>query len=57
MKQIIEYKLVSGSSLVALEASVNEMIQNGYQPYGIPFTIAGQRFNYVAQAMVKTTDV
>ena len=34
MKKIIEYKIASGESKYELQEEVNELIKQGWQPYG-----------------------
>ncbi len=47
---VTNYKLAEGPDTPALEASVAALIVAGYQPYGFPMVVEGDR---VAQAMVQ----
>ena len=58
--KIQEYRTVAEVSLEALDATVNDLIRNGFQPYGDPYTISnvkGRKENFVAcQAMVRESE-
>lgn len=56
--KIIEYKTVHGSSVNELDVRVNEMLRDGFQPFGSPYLsdreIEGKVDTFAAyQAMVK----
>jgi len=50
--KIIEYKTVEGENPAHLDRQVKDLISEGYQPYGNPYTANKQ----VCQAMIKTND-
>ena len=58
--KIQEYRTVAEGSLEALDGTVNDLINNGFQPYGNPYTISnvkGRKENFVAcQAMVRLSE-
>jgi hypothetical protein len=54
--KIQEYKTVTGEKLEDLDAAVNALIQEGFQPFGSPYIIGnldGNVFAPICQAMVK----
>lgn len=50
MSRVVEYDLASAADSQQLKTKVNERIAEGWQPYGTPFTHAGQ----IVQALVLT---
>jgi len=55
-----EYKTASGETADQLDASVNQLIKEGYQPYGVPY-FAGSKGQVntplFCQAMVKVSEL
>jgi hypothetical protein len=51
--KIIEYKTVEGETPGKLDQQIKDLIAEGYQPYGNPYTASKQFY----QAMIKTTDL
>jgi Domain of unknown function (DUF1737) len=52
--KITEYKTALGQTVEQLDADVNRLIQEGYQPYGGPYYVAARDqtgFASVCQAM------
>lgn len=57
MKKIIDYEIIATSSFVGVNEIVNRMIDEGWQPYGIPWDMRmGPEVYFSAQAMVKYKD-
>ena len=52
MSRIAEYNMITASDSKQLADKVNEKIAEGWQPYGDPFSYAGQ----LLQAVVLTAD-
>jgi hypothetical protein len=52
MKRIVEYSTARDSSIKDLDRIVNELIDQGFQPYGSPYVTEGDEF-LACQAMVK----
>jgi hypothetical protein len=54
-KKIIDYKIIDGSSHTILEANVNRLIKDGYQPHGnIYASLTGN--SLFLQPMIKYDD-
>ncbi|MGA3284715.1 MAG: hypothetical protein ABSD57_09695 [Verrucomicrobiota bacterium] len=55
--KIEEYKTASGYTLPGLDKNVNQLIKDGFQPFGNPYYAAGQSDKHAdtsfCQAMVK----
>jgi hypothetical protein len=52
MKRIVEYATARDSNLKGLDKIVNELIEQGFQPFGSPYLTDGDEF-LACQAMVK----
>ena len=52
MSRIVQYEIVSAGSSGSLARKVNEMLQEGWQPHGSPFTDLGS----VLQTLVRTSE-
>jgi len=57
-QKIVDYKLVSHDNYSYLDKFVNKSMDEGYEPYGHPFSSGGtdqmgRTFSVVHQAMVK----
>jgi hypothetical protein len=55
-----EYKTATGRTIDELDASVNQLIKDGYQPYGVPYYAGsnGQdNLSLFCQAMVKISEL
>lgn len=52
MKQIIEYTTIRESNFESLDMKVNELIEQGFQPFGSPYVTDNGDF-LACQAMVK----
>jgi Domain of unknown function (DUF1737) len=53
MKQITEYKTARGSNIEELDAKVNELIQQGFQPFGSPYLAQGDDSLTCYRALVR----
>jgi hypothetical protein len=55
-----EYKTATGETVAKLDACVNQLIKEGYQPYGVPY-FAGSKGQdnppLFCQAMVKVSEL
>jgi hypothetical protein len=53
--KIISYKTIRSNSHSSLDSAINELIAEGWQPYGSPYTSASQGggTNYVYQALIR----
>ena len=56
MKTITEYTTARGDSIKDLDAAVNALIQNGYQPFGSPYVTESNNEFLACQAMVKVAE-
>ena len=52
MKRITEYTTARDSNIKDLDRIVNEMIEQGFQPFGSPYVTEGDEF-LACQAMVR----
>jgi len=52
MKRITEYSTARDSNIKDLDRIVNEMIEQGFQPFSSPYVTEGDEF-LACQAMVK----
>jgi hypothetical protein len=55
-----EYKTATGETTDQLDASVNQLIKEGYQPYGVPYYAGSQdqdNPSLFCQAMVKVSEL
>ena len=52
MKRIAEYTTARDSNIKDLDRIVNEMIEQGFQPFGSPYVTEGGEF-LACQAMVR----
>jgi len=52
MKRITEYSTAQDSNIKDLDRIVNEMIEQGFQPFASPYVIVGGEFP-ACQTMVK----
>ena len=52
MKRITEYSTARDSNIKDLDRIVNEMIEQGFQPFGSPYVTEGDEF-LACQAMVR----
>ena len=52
MKDIAEYVTARDSNIKDLDAAVNALIQQGFQPFGSPYVTQGDEF-LACQAMVR----
>ncbi len=52
MNEIIEYITALASNIKDLDKKVNDLIKQGYQPYGSPYVTEGTEF-LACQAMVR----
>lgn len=61
MKKIIEYIIIEDHDSLCLGERINEYIEEGWQPYGSPFSAnessSGSITYSICQAMVKYEDV
>jgi hypothetical protein len=57
LRKIIEYYIVSNYSAFMTTEHVNEMIKDGWQPYGLLTIFQHSTHNEYTQAMVKYEDV
>jgi hypothetical protein len=53
MKHITEYMTARGENIQELDAKVNELIQQGFQPFGSPYLAQGDDSLMCHQAVVK----
>jgi hypothetical protein len=55
-----EYKTATGETADQLDASVNQLIKEGYQPYGVPYYAGSQSQDnppIFCQALVKVSEL
>lgn len=53
MEEICFYRTVRTPGFTQLDEEVNSLIEEGFQPFGSPYTAAGKDGFRVCQAMVK----
>lgn len=57
MEKVAEYKTATAEDGKALDEKVKKLIQDGFQPYGNPYTVTlvqtAGTYDVVCQAMVK----
>ena len=49
MKKIIEYIILHGDSHLILGSAVQRGIEEGYQPYGSPYTVDSQHYQTIVK--------
>jgi hypothetical protein len=56
MKTITEYITARGDSIKDLDATVNALLEKGYQPFGSPYVTESNNEFLACQAMVKVSE-